>query len=230
MYYSRLCCNYTRDRFKIMLTLLGKNIPCLVLGIGNILWADEGFGTRAVEVFHSKYALTDPNNIVADGGTLGMYLYDMICRTDDLLIFDCCDFAGKPGELKVLRDDEISYWTSTKLSPHQDGMNDLLAKARLQGHDPKRLTVVGFQPVLLDDFGGSLSSVAKTQLEPAVREAYLELKRWGIGLRERNPEEIIPPLNDQGSLNISDYESGRPVIDPSEEGDLRKAFIRAKEQ
>ena len=27
----------------------------LVLGLGNILWADEGFGVRAVEAFHAAY-------------------------------------------------------------------------------------------------------------------------------------------------------------------------------
>ena len=27
----------------------------LVLGIGNILWADEGFGVRAVEAFHRRF-------------------------------------------------------------------------------------------------------------------------------------------------------------------------------
>ena len=125
-----------------------KDIPCLVLGIGNILWADEGFGVRAVEQFNSKYALTDVNNLVADGGTLGMYLFDRICRTENLLVFDCCDFHGAPGELTVLRNDDIRIWTSTKISPHQDGMNDLLAAAMLRGCEPKEIAVVGFQPVL----------------------------------------------------------------------------------
>ena len=59
-----------------------KDIPCLILGIGNILWADEGFGVRVVEAFNDKYAFTDPNNVIADGGTLGMYLYDRICRAE----------------------------------------------------------------------------------------------------------------------------------------------------
>lgn len=27
----------------------------LILGIGNILWADEGFGPRAAEAFHQRY-------------------------------------------------------------------------------------------------------------------------------------------------------------------------------
>ena len=37
----------------------------LVLGIGNILWADEGFGVRTVEEFHRRYAV--PDNVSRDG-------------------------------------------------------------------------------------------------------------------------------------------------------------------
>lgn len=65
-----------------------KEIPTLILGIGNILWADEGFGVRAVEEFHKRYAVLDPADKVIDGGTLGMYLFDDICRCDKLLVFD----------------------------------------------------------------------------------------------------------------------------------------------
>ncbi|WP_304727527.1 HyaD/HybD family hydrogenase maturation endopeptidase, partial [Parasutterella excrementihominis] len=123
-----------------------KDIPCLILGIGNILWADEGFGVRVVEAFNDKYAFTDPNNVIADGGTLGMYLYDRICRAEKLLIFDCCDFKGKPGELRVLRNDDVKLWTATKISPHQTGMNDLLVAAAVRGAIPNDIAVVGFQP------------------------------------------------------------------------------------
>ena len=51
-----------------------KDIPCLILGIGNILWADEGFGVRVVEAFKDKYAFSDTNNLNSDGGTHGMYI------------------------------------------------------------------------------------------------------------------------------------------------------------
>ena len=40
----------------------------LVLGIGNILWADEGFGVRALELFNALYAAS-PNVSLLDGGT-----------------------------------------------------------------------------------------------------------------------------------------------------------------
>lgn len=206
-----------------------KDIPCLVLGIGNILWADEGFGVRAVEQFNSKYALTDVNNLVADGGTLGMYLFDRICRTEKLLVFDCCDFHGAPGELTVLRNDDIRIWTSTKISPHQDGMNDLLAAAMLRGCEPKEIAVVGFQPVLLDDYGGSLSQKAKDVIPQAVADGYHILREWDVGVRERSENETVPALMDAECLNIKNYEEGRPTPEEAcREGDIRFAHLNLK--
>ena len=45
----------------------------LVLGIGNVLWADEGFGIRAAEAFNTRYILP-PQVRVMDGGTQGIFL------------------------------------------------------------------------------------------------------------------------------------------------------------
>lgn len=208
-----------------------KDIPCLILGIGNILWADEGFGVRCVEVFNERYAFTDPANVIADGGTLGMYLYDRICRAEKVLVFDCCDFKGKPGELRVLRHEDIKLWTSTKISPHQTGMNDLLVAAAVRGAYPKDIAVVGFQPVILDDYGGSLSKDAKAKIDEAVRDGYEIVREWGVGLRTRTPEETVTPLMDAPCLDIEEYEAGRPSAEEAcREGDIRFARFVAKEE
>ena len=53
-----------------------KDIPCLILGIGNILWAVEGFGVRVVGAFNHQYAFTDPRNVSAAGGALGVCIND----------------------------------------------------------------------------------------------------------------------------------------------------------
>ena len=45
----------------------------LLLGIGNILWADEGFGPRAAEAFNSRFRLPEGAEVM-DGGTLGGWL------------------------------------------------------------------------------------------------------------------------------------------------------------
>lgn len=54
------------------LDVLDDRCEVLVLGIGNILWADEGFGPRCVEHFHRLYE-DRPEVRVEDGGTLGFY-------------------------------------------------------------------------------------------------------------------------------------------------------------
>ena len=100
----------------------------LILGIGNILWADEGFGPRAAEAFHQRYE-TPAGVDVMDGGTLGGWLLDEILSTRRMLVFDCCDFKEKPGTLKVLKKSDVKIWSSTKISPHKTGFNDLLASA-----------------------------------------------------------------------------------------------------
>lgn len=184
----------------------------LVLGIGNILWADEGFGPRAAEAFNARYRLPAGAEVL-DGGTLGGWLVNEICAAKRILVFDCCDLKAAPGTLRVLRRDDIRIWTSTKISPHQTGFNDLLATAALMGSTPEDIAVVGIQPELLDDYGGSLTETVKAKMPAALDAAKAILAEWGFSPEPRAPGEAAPPLSFQ-SLAIEAYESGRP--DPNE--------------
>lgn len=179
-----------------------------VIGVGNLLWADEGFGVRCVEHFHAAFALP-PRTRVLDGGTLGLWLLDTFATTRDLLIFDCADLKASPGTLRVLRETDFALWSATKISPHQTGINDVLASAALLGHAPDRITVVGVQPAVLDDYGGSLSDAVRAQVTSAVRAAADEIRRWGYEVRTRSPKEVVPPLT-ATALSESRYEAERP--------------------
>ncbi len=53
----------------------------LVLGIGNVLWADEGFGVRAVEALHDAYDIPRGCRGCVDGGTQGLYLLNAVMAT-----------------------------------------------------------------------------------------------------------------------------------------------------
>ena len=180
----------------------------LVMGIGNILWADEGFGVRAVERYHEKFA-DDCRVRVIDGGTLGAYLINEVINARRLLIFDCCDLKAAPGTMRLLRGDEIKIWSATKISPHQTGMNDVLATAMLQGYEPEKLTVIGVQPKELEDYGGSLTETVKAAIEPAVDCAAKELADWGFVPKLRSPGSEVSTLGDE-TLEMSTYESKRP--------------------
>ena len=192
----------------------------LVLGIGNLLWADEGFGVRAVEVLHAAYAFP-PGVTLQDGGTLGLMLYEPVACAARVLVFDAIDFGLPPGTLRVLRDGEVPAWGRTKLSPHQTSFNDVLALAQMNGRTPNEIVAIGVQPVELNDFGGSLRPPVRERLPQAVQLAAEQLAAWGFPGTPRVPGVPCEPLN-ADSLALDVYESGRPsAADARRDGDPR---------
>jgi hydrogenase maturation protease len=192
----------------------------LVLGIGNVLWADEGFGVRAIEALHAGYVFP-PQVTLRDGGTLGLNLYQEIASARRVLVFDAIDFNLAPGALKVLRDAEVPAWGRTRISPHQNGFNDVLALAQLNGRVPERIVAIGVQPVELSDFGGSLRDAVKARLPEVVALAVQELSAWGFAGTPRPAHAAFEPLN-AASLALESYESGRPsMADACRIGDPR---------
>ncbi|MGC2780841.1 MAG: HyaD/HybD family hydrogenase maturation endopeptidase, partial [Bradyrhizobium sp.] len=143
----------------------------LVLGIGNILWADEGFGVRVVEEFHRRFTVPD-NVTILDGGTQGLYLVNHVEEADGLIVFDAIDYGLVPGELKLVRDEEVPRFTGAKkMSLHQTGFQEVLSAADLLGRYPRRLALIGCQPLDLEDWGGPLTEPVRAQIAPAIEQA-----------------------------------------------------------
>ncbi|MBZ4023099.1 hydrogenase expression/formation protein [Rhodobacter sp. TJ_12] len=182
----------------------------LVLGIGNVLWADEGFGVRCVETMAQSYAL--PENVkLLDGGTQGLYLLPFLEKADALIVFDAVDFGLDPGTLVTMRDDDVpAFMGAKKMSLHQTGFQDVIATAQLMGYCPEHMTLIGCQPVELEDYGGSLRPAVSEQIPHALAEAVRELQSWGITVTEG-----ATPTNDlvDPSLSRHVYEQGRPTED-----------------
>ena len=182
----------------------------LILGIGNLLWADEGFGVRAVEALNRDYEFPD-NVTLMDGGTQGLYLIEHVMSADILVVFDAVDYGLPPGSLKLVEDEAVpKFLGAKKMSLHQTGFQDVLATAELLGKAPKHLFLIGVQPVELEDYGGSLRAAVKVQIEPAIRHALAYLGRFGIEGRRR-----AEPLPEDATVGcdrmlMSRYEAERP--------------------
>jgi hydrogenase maturation protease len=184
----------------------------VILGVGNLLWADEGFGVRCVEALGERYDLPEDVGLM-DGGTLGLALVPLLLDTTHVLLFDAVAHHGEPGELIVARDDEIpGIMGAGKMSLHQVGMNDILASLELLNHKPAHFTVVGIKPVELADYGGSLTEKVQAQVPAALALGIEELRRWGVEVRERTGE-LVPRDVVISALARERYESGRPSAD-----------------
>ena len=182
----------------------------LILGIGNVLWADEGFGIRTIETLHARYSFPDTVRIM-DGGTQGIFLLPWVRNAKRLLIFDAIDFGLESATLKVIRGDDVPrFMGAKKVSMHQAGFQEVLSSADLVGDLPEELVLIGVQPELLDDYGGSLRPSVKAKIEPAIQLGLEVLDEWKIHRQLRDTtltgEDHIGPA----ALDIQDYENDRP--------------------
>lgn len=185
----------------------------LILGIGNVLWADEGFGVRCVETLNSRYRFA-PTVCVMDGGTQGLFLLPWVCSSRRLLILDAIDFDLRPGTLKLIVGDDVpTYMGVKKVSMHQAGFQEVLSSAQLAGQFPDEIALIGVQPELLDDYGGSLTATVKRQIDPAISLALDVLEKWQVDAELRDESLAAGAGIGPDALAIGDYEGGRPRLE-----------------
>jgi len=181
----------------------GENI--LILGIGNVLWADEGFGVRCVETLQANWQM--PANVtVLDGGTQGLYLLPFVTEAKRLLVFDAIDYGLAPGTVRVVEGDDVPrFMGAKKMSLHQTGFQEVLMSALLVDALPESLVLIGVQPSELEDFGGSLRPEVRERMPEVLSLALAKLREWGV-----EPQALANARTDDSPLELSAYEAGRP--------------------
>lgn len=183
----------------------------VVLGIGNVLWADEGFGVRCVEALQAGWHFA-PQVQLVDGGTQGLYLLPLVQQATHLLILDAVDYGLPPGTIKRVADDEVPrFLGAKKMSLHQTGFQEVLMLAQMTGQWPRHVLLVGCQPEELDDYGGSLRASVKAVLPQALQIALAQIAAWGGRPQARSAapagdEAVTAPV-----LALAAYEAGRPA-------------------
>jgi hydrogenase maturation protease len=184
-----------------------KKTQLLVLGIGNILWADEGFGVRCVEALDAEWQFGDDVTVL-DGGTQGLYLLPFLEEARRLIVFDAVDYGKTPGDMVIAKDDDVPrFMGAKKMSLHQTGFQEVIACASLAGRLPESMMLIGVQPEQLEEFGGSLRDVVKQQIPRALKVALEQIGQWGIPYAPRTSRVVDER---QKVLRMDEYEAGRP--------------------
>jgi len=155
----------------------------VVLGIGNTLMTDEGFGVHAIEALEKRYDMAEGVEIV-DGGTTGMELFGDLQGVEHLLVVDAVR-AGQPeGGIVRLTGDDVPAFFKNKLSPHQIGLSDVLAALRFAGSEPESVVLIGVKPVSLDISMEMTPQVAAC-VDPVIGMVVEELKVLGVPPRPK---------------------------------------------
>lgn len=135
----------------------------LLLGIGNVLYADEGIGVHFVNYLQENYQFTHPTHQldIMDGGTLAQGLIPIICQYDYLIVVDTVNANGVgPGEVYFFDFDKAPSEIDWQGSAHEVEMLQTLTMMEMVGDRPKTF-VLGCTPTLIEPMTlGLTASVA----------------------------------------------------------------------
>lgn len=162
----------------------GRGRDTLVIGLGNPLMADDGFGLAALERLQELW-VTPPGVQVMDGGTWGMNLLPAIEDAESVLLLDAIDTGVAPGTAVILEHERLPRYLATKISPHQVDLRDVLGLAELRGTLPDRTVAVGLQPGRVEMSVG-LSPAVAAGVDGLVTTAIRILEAWGHRCRPRS--------------------------------------------
>ena len=145
--------------------------PCiLVAGIGNIFLQDDGFG---VEVAKRLADSELPEGVkVADFGIRGVHLaYEMLDGGyDTTILIDAAPRGEAPGTVYLIEPDldNIDAQQSASMDAHSMDPQVVFATLKSLGGSPRRVLIVGCEPLVIDD-GIGLSEPVGRAVEEAVR-------------------------------------------------------------
>lgn len=148
--------------------------PILLLGVGNLLQADDGVGVHAVREM-MKLGLPDSVEII-DGGTAGIDLSSLIEDRTRVIVIDAVDGGMEPGTLFRFAPEDIVLQPEGMNSLHQIGLLEAVRMAQLVGRAPEGAVIIGVQPAIVD-WGMSLSEPVRNRLPRIISEAHKEIEK-----------------------------------------------------
>jgi hydrogenase maturation protease len=176
-----------------------------VIGIGNILFGDEGLGVYGVAYLQANYDFCPAVSLI-DGGTLGMNLVDVLLSYPKVLIIDTLSVGKKeaPGALYHLPAEALQGLGSYRRTAHEIEVLQALELASLAGHENAltEVWIIGMVPANIEQVTIGLSPAIEAQWRALTASAIQQLQAWGVEVHAR-PQSV--PLQQV----IDGYREGR---------------------
>ena len=125
----------------------------LILGIGNVLFGDEGIGPHLANLIEEKYSFSSTEHSVdiIDGGTLAQRLIPIITDYDRVLLIDCVQVDdGNIGDVYSFDFDKVPDFITWNGSAHEVEMLQTLQMIELMGDLPP-VKIVGVIPYVIGE-------------------------------------------------------------------------------
>ncbi|HMD34871.1 MAG TPA: HyaD/HybD family hydrogenase maturation endopeptidase [Vicinamibacterales bacterium] len=163
-----------------------------VLGLGNVLMGDDGFGPAVVRAFDAMYE-AGPDVEVIDLGTPGLDLMPWLADVDSVIIVDTVKSDLPPGSMRFYdKRDLLGHVPSLRTGPHDPGLSETLRTLEFAGRAPQRVALIGVVPERVA-MGLELTPVARAAVPCAVEVITAVLRQFGIAVLRRDaPAPPVP--------------------------------------
>ncbi len=157
--------------------------PVLVVGVGNLIQRDDGFGVHAVRALVEEGL---PDNVdLFDGGSLGPEMLPWLEGRKKIVFIDAVNADMEPGTIFRFEPHDLQYHMEEKTSIHQIGLIDTLSMAELMGEVPNDVVIIGVQPKIID-WGEDLSPELENVIPKVINLVKKEILKNNTILEEHN--------------------------------------------
>jgi hydrogenase maturation protease len=159
-----------------------------VVGVGNILMADEAIGVEIVNAL-AKQPLP-PNVETFDAGTAFDQIAYELAHFDRVIIVDAVRGGGEPGSVYRFRPEDVESPDcsgSACMSLHQMGVLESLRLLKLTGTELPTVTILGVEPARIE-FADGLSDRLRRQMPAVIQALRDEIARVSATVSGRDGE------------------------------------------
>ncbi len=169
----------------------------LILGIGNILFQDEGIGAHFIHYLDEKYEFHSSEHSVdiVDGGTLAQRLIPLIVKYDKVFVVDCIDaLNSKPGDVYFFDYLKAPAEIDWQGSAHEVEMLQTLNMIKMNGDLPSTYVLGVIPKRVANDTTFDLSKEIVKAIFTMEHTIIDALKDLDVKVKVRNSEVTIKKM------------------------------------
>ena len=164
----------------------------IVIGVGNMLFKDEGIGIYASEYIKQNYKFDDEELEIIDGGTLGFKLMTYFQEYDNVIILDTVSIEDKAGEIYRLPSDVLLGLGNYRKTAHEVEIVEMLEIVSvLDSH--ANVTIIGIIPEDIISVEIGLTQSMENRFEEFILNSIKEIESLGIKTTKIN-NILIPDI------------------------------------
>lgn len=163
-----------------------------VIGVGNILFTDDGVGVYAAKYLEMNYGF-EPAIDIIDGGTLGFNLMRYFSDYDEVIILDTLSIDEVAGSIYHLPSDALLGLGDTRKTVHEIEVTQMIELASLMDVRAS-ISVLGIIPCDIETVAMDLSPIVKERFETYIQTLLSVLKEAGITARQKGQITLLDEI------------------------------------